>query len=508
MKKILILLIVSISAQAQSVLPFSTPPPRPYSTFNDASAWWRADTYSGSPGSYVFTDISGNSHPMGQNAGTLTSGTGVNGQARFTGNSSAYLTSNLAIESWPITVITIAVRANNATAGFFGHVGASGFGTLWNGYETSNANVIYNTSASSNTTSEAGSIACYVAKIGYGSRITLVNGVIQSTMSAASIVRSAAIATTLGTQYRGLNLDWYETIVWNRTLSLSDLDEVHAYVNSRYGMSIPLWSSYTAAPTILKSGQSNAAGRGDRGVADVNIPSPYNVALTGCNIWYGTPVGGVGTAFSTLDVTADNHMLGDGSLSLTYFGDELSSTKDYITANGGSVYMVKFAQGGTPLGYVAASNYWGGVDQSTAPNSGFRLYTPLLTNWWKAVAAMQASGLRPVMLGIDWYQGEQDATNLGLATAYESNLTSFITELRKEIGFSAETARFFVVRIHIDDDITDQPYRDTVRAAQDNVAATLPNCQLVSVDSYTLRDITHINAAGQIALGQFLATQY
>jgi hypothetical protein len=109
------------------------------SAFDDIWGWWRADEFTGTSGSYALTDKSGNSRTMTQAAGTLTPGTAANGQARFTGNATARFTSAATLENWPITVFTIGRRTNNATCGFFGHTGASGFGTLWYGYEASNA---------------------------------------------------------------------------------------------------------------------------------------------------------------------------------------------------------------------------------------------------------------------------------------------------------------------------------------------------------------------------------
>lgn len=503
-------LFASILSKGQSLVPMGTYVPRPYSVFNDITGWWRADTYTGSSGSYSLTDKSPNAHNMVQQAGTLTPGTGVNSMAKFTGNASAYLNSTLSLRNWPVTVITVALRANNATCGFFGHTGATGFNTLWYGYDGSNANTIYNFNGSVNTTSEAGTIACYTARLGYVSRVSMVNGLILSTMNAASISQSAATATSIGTQYRGLNEDWYETLVWDRALTLADLDEVHAYINARYGMSIPLWSGYTPVKTIVQGGQSNAAGRALRGASDVNIPSPYNVALTGVNVWFGVPVSSIGTAFSTLDVTANNHMLGEegGTNPTNYFGFELSMTKDYITAHGGSVYLMKFAIGGSSLARSASLNYWSISDITDTNVISRKKSIPFMTNWWQMLRVMQSSSISPQILGYAFYQGEQDATNLTDASAYEVNLTSFIKDSRAELGFTSFTCPFYVIRIHADDDITDQPYRDTVRAAQDAVAASVPNCFLISVDSYTLRDITHINHTGQIALGGVLAGQF
>src|SRR6478609_1601730 len=136
--------ITVLGSNAQALMPMSAPVPKPYSVFNYASEWHNASNIYGSSGSYVLVDLTGNGHDMIQQAGTLTLGTGVNSKPKLTGNSSAYLTSNLSITNFPITVVTVALRANNATCGFFGHTGASGFNTLWHGYEASNANTIYN----------------------------------------------------------------------------------------------------------------------------------------------------------------------------------------------------------------------------------------------------------------------------------------------------------------------------------------------------------------------------
>ncbi len=491
--------------------PMGTYVPRPYSVFNDITGWWDGDHFTGTSGSYSLIDRSSNAHNMVQQAGTITIATGVNGHNKFTGNVSTYLSSALSIKSWPCTIITVALRANNATCGFFGHIGTTGFNTLWYGYDASNANTIYNSSGSINTTSEAGTIAVYTARIGYVSRVTMVNGTIQPTMGNASISQSTAIATTIGTQYRGLNEDWYETLVWDRLLTLEDLDEVNAYINAKYSMSIPLWSSYSIAKTIIKGGQSNSAGRAVRGASDANIPSQYKTALTNCNVWWGTPTAqSIGTAFSNLDVTVPNHMLGEElTTNITnFFGDELSMCKDYVTAHGGSVYLMKFAIGGSSIARSATLNYWSLSDNTDTNVISRKKSIQFMVNWWQMLRVQQAASLKPQIIGYDWYQGEQDATNLTDATAYETNLTQFVKDSRAELGYNAFTCPFYIVRIHKDDDITDQPYRDTVRTAQQNVVAAITNCFLVSVDTYTLKDITHIDHNGQLALGSYLTTQF
>lgn len=496
---------LSFGCEAQNQYLFQTPSVQiPYSTFNDLAGWWRADTFTGSSGSYSLTDKSGNGNHMIQQAGTLTSGTGVNSQAKFTGGSTAYLNSNLTIKSWPVTIITIAVRANNVMCGFFGHQGATGFNTLWYGYESSNQNTIYNSSGTVNTTSEAGSIACYEARIGWGSRVALVNGIIQSSLTGSpNIVQSSLINTTIGTQYRGLNCDWYETLVWNRNLSLSDLDEVHAYINARYGMSIPLWSSYTSAPVIAIWGQSNASGRGTKSY----LTSPYNTSQTNVYIW-NDPVSyanNIGTTWSNLDESAFNNDLGDGQGNI-YFGYEASLGYNYINRVGGSVYLFKWSAGGTNLGKLDPFPFWDAIEPTTTLATGKRLFVNYLQNWWKSLVAFQTAGQRPDVIGIIGTQGEQDATDATLSANYQTNLINFYNTLRPEMGTDKNNAPVKIIITRLPNGQAGETYLNTVQTAQTNAASILTNAVLFNTDSYSFQGgNVHWSNASYIQIGIDLA---
>jgi len=446
---------------------------------------------------------------MIQQAGTLTTGTGVNSQAKVTGNSSAYLNSAFSTTNWPIFTVTIGVRANNALCGFFGHQGASGTNTLWNGYEASNSNVIYNTNSSPNTTSEAGTIAAYGAELGWGSRRTFINGVIQATYTLPSVVQSAALATSIGTQYRGLNCDWYETLVWTRPLSLSDMDELNAYLNSRYSMSIPLWSSYTGVNVVFIWGQSNASGRGN---PKSYLTSPYNTAQTGVKVWtnladYTQPLG---TSWQTLDESANNNMLGDGSLASTDFGYEASIGNAYITRVGGTVYLHKYAVGGTALyNNGGGALFWLPTDNTVVPNSGLRLYSTLMNNWTAALIAFQTASQRPVMVAIVGTQGEQDATISAAASAYQANITTFYNTLRPELGTDVKGVSAPVWITRLPNGQASETYLSTVQTAQTNAAAALANANLFSTNSYSFQgDGIHFSNASYIQIGIDLARQF
>lgn len=474
---------------------------QPASAFDDVWGWWRADSYTSTNPTISLTDLSGNGRHMVQAAGTLTPGTAANGQARMVGNATARLTNAATLKRWPVTIITVGRRTAGATAGFFGHQGASPFNSLWTGYESTNRHFIYNTSGTNNTTTDAGADACWVARIGWGSRVPIVNGIVQADQILSSMVRGSATAVSLGTEYRGLNFDFYETLVWDRTLTIAELDEVHAYINARYSMSIPLWSSYTPVPVIRLRGQSNAAGRGDRGASDVNVPAEYDAALTGVNVWYGTPVSQIGTQFDTLNINSNNHMLGDTQASL-YFGPELTLTKEYIDRVGGSVYLHKWALGSTMLEYSGVNAHWDATDETPTHNNTNRCFGNDQRNWWLSLRAHQTASRRPNIIGDVWFQGEQDATIEANANNYSSNLVSFFTLSDNESGFSG---RKFICRIHINGSET---FESTVRAQQATAVSLISGATLIDTDSYGTRagDGVHLSFQGQLDLGSYLST--
>jgi len=476
------------------------------SAFDDLWGRWRADTYTGSSPTITLTDLSGNSRDMVQQAGTLTPGTGANGQARMVGNASARLLSSGTLKRWPITIITVGKRTAGSTAGFFGHTGASPFNSLWNGYESADRNFIYNTNGTNNTTAEAGADACYVARIGWGSRVAIVNGLIQADQILSTMVRGSATAVEIGTSYRGLNMEWQECLVWDRTLTLDELDEVHAYINTRYSMSIPLWSSYAEAKVIRVRGQSNAAGRGDRGVSDVNIPAEYDAPITGANVWNGTVTNLIGDAFGVLDINSNNHMLGENgtpSNAQNYIGIDAVLCKEYLDANPGTIYLQKYALGSTMLQYSGVNAHWDPKDETPVQNNTNRCFGNDQRNWWRALRVHQLASRKPIIIGDIWFQGEQDATIEANANAYSENLIDFFATSDAESGI--DSTKKLICRIHIDGSET---YETTVRSQQAIAVAAIAGAQLIDTDNYGTRagDEVHLSVIGQIDLNIYLAT--
>jgi cysteine-rich repeat protein len=108
-----------------------------------------------------------------------------------------------------------------------------------------------------------------------------------------------------------------------------------------------------------------------------------------------------------------------------------------------------------------------------------------------------------------WMQGEADAGSAEWAAAYEANLTQFVAQVQAD--FSAPHLPFVRGRlnVHIDMGVAARPFLDTVRAAQEAVAATLPRTVMVDTDDLALNgDLVQFSAAGQMGLGQRFADAF
>lgn len=488
-------MIIGVVATTTSSSP--TPPP---TVFELAKGRWRANSITGSPGSYVLTDLTGNGYDMTQAAGTVTTGTADNGKEKITGNSSARFTSSLAINRWPGTVVFIGLNANNTPMGIFGHAGASPFNSYWFGKESSNRLFVYHTSGTNNTTAEHGTTSCYVNRNGYGSRVSILNGEILADMPLATMVNASANAS-IGTEYRCLNGDFQELIYWDFELSMPQLDEVYEELNSYYSMSIPLWSSLSPVTTVWLGGQSNAGGRGDRGTADANVPAEYDQALTGVNIWAGTTTWG--TEFQTLNINTNNHNYYEPASAAIAFGPELTMGKEYIDRVGAPLYIVKVALGSTWMTYQATANgYWIPTANVDNQNSGLRRFSVAGRSWWQAMRYFQQAGFRPDLKAIAFHQGEQDATVEAVADQWAASATIFFDQLDLELG-TGQTPPRLVCRIHVN---APEPYTDNVRTQQDNYVNSDDRSVLIDTDALMTRpgDSVHLGYQGQLDLGNLL----
>lgn len=101
-----------------------------------------------------------------------------------------------------------------------------------------------------------------------------------------------------------------------------------------------------------------------------------------------------------------------------------------------------------------------------------------------------------------WLQGESDAV-AGLSASYQTNLTTFIADVRATYGTSLP---FVIARLSSKQTALNSAYLNAVRAAQDAVAAADPRTAVFSTDDFGLRtDNLHFDGSGQQAIGSAFA---
>jgi len=107
------------------------------------------------------------------------------------------------------------------------------------------------------------------------------------------------------------------------------------------------------------------------------------------------------------------------------------------------------------------------------------------------------------ILGVIWFQGEQDALLSKPANQYEENLTYLISKLREDLD-NADLPFIFQQT-----NSTSLFYTDAIRQAQENVAANVANTKLIQTELAKLPtdypkydDELHYNTEGIIKLGE------
>lgn len=229
---------------------------------------------------------------------------------------------------------------------------------------------------------------------------------------------------------------------------------------------------------FIVAGQSNAQSVILSGTSEV--PSYLATPDSGVKVWDGS-------AFVTLQegfnsggrITAVGpEWAYEGEFLYHYRQDNPSKT----------VYLIKRAEGGTSLA----------VDWDPAGS----LFGQMETFCVNGLSALVSAGHTPTVRAMLWMQGESDANNQTRANAYEVNLNNFISNVRSRCGDT--NTRFILGRII--DNISNYPYQDIVRPAQQTIGAQSKNAW-IDTDSYPI-DVVHYTAPGQALLGQAMYTKY
>lgn len=210
--------------------------------------------------------------------------------------------------------------------------------------------------------------------------------------------------------------------------------------------------------SFMLSGQSNAVGRNNQ--AD-NAYLGITFPISKSKYWNNTALAYQDTIFGvnqTVDTSGN-------------WGVEFRNAYN-LSQNNRQNYLLKRAIGG----------------QSLAVNFNPFIVT---SECWNNFRMMNSSGR--IFKNFLWIQGEADSGNLAWANAYESNLTEFIRVIRMYSSYGSDM-KFIILRLA---DITASGYlyNSIIQTAQDNVAANVPNVEIVTVPSdWGTIDGQHYNA--------------
>ncbi len=178
------------------------------------------------------------------------------------------------------------------------------------------------------------------------------------------------------------------------------------------------------------------------------------------------------------------------------FGPELSFGYDVQNQCGLDIRLIKYSVGGTSLAHDWDPDF-----------TGTNQYDYFMTTVQNAIAAAGAAGETLDIIGLVWMQGESDALNYSMATAYETNLTHFIASVRQDLGLPDLDAYV--------GSIADSPvwtYRQIVWDAQDSVAAADPRVNVANGKDLPLfvndgdgSANIHYTTQGEVTLGERFA---
>lgn len=231
-----------------------------------------------------------------------------------------------------------------------------------------------------------------------------------------------------------------------------------------------------ATKVFLLAGQSNMAGEG----MVSELLAPYNSPLAAVKFWNNNAWEALQGGF------------GDGTPGVR-FGPELSFghaiQKLFPTDD---IYLVKYGLTSTSL----AVNW--------NPNGTGDCYNTFKAKANAAIQNLTAAGKSPVIAGMLWMQGENDALNSTQAAVYSQNLTNFIRTARRD--FSTPDMQFVIGRIlPCYGTPTDS---DLVRNAEMTVPGQVGHASWINTDDLQLAFTGHYGTQGQIDLGIRFANEF
>ncbi len=258
---------------------------------------------------------------------------------------------------------------------------------------------------------------------------------------------------------------------------------------------------------VLQGGQSNADGRAPTS----GLPTaPVNLQLPQDDVLY------YHWGFSPITLLRPNGTDFASDPTYRFFGPEVTmgrSLADRMAAQDSwtQLAILKHAKGATSL-----SVDWkaGGTAATTGDGQVYEDFQAGVATGLSALAAIYP-GVPIEIRAMAWVQGEKDI-ELGAedASAYGSNLTAFISDVRQTYG---STLPFFYSRIsdnqtnYSNPGGTPNPHYLTVRAQQESVGSSFPGAYMLDIDppqfSVIPTNVIHFDAAGEQALGSAFAAR-
>jgi hypothetical protein len=241
------------------------------------------------------------------------------------------------------------------------------------------------------------------------------------------------------------------------------------------------------------------------------VPSSAGLSLPPRDAWH---------AMTAHEGLAYDWGTGRGNESGQRFGPELAFGFDVQSQLASPIALIKYARGSTSIAPSTeqTNNIWRDFD----PNDGGRInqYDKLVSTIQGAVNSLPAGQVLNIR-GVIWMQGESDATATS-ASAYQANLTEFISFLRTDIGTIAAASEGKMTRsanswneldVFIGTVRNTTSFRQTVINAQNAVATADANVftvdgtnglSVMTVDDWGASGV-HYDTAGQLLLGERFA---
>ena len=253
---------------------------------------------------------------------------------------------------------------------------------------------------------------------------------------------------------------------------------------------------------VLLAGQSNMEGAGNYDELSEEIKN--RITAIGDRVQYALKNKVAGPLTYK---TSDYHKKKYGAYKT--FGPEMLIGLTLAEANPNKHFLlIKTAYGGTSL-YGAWNPYWTKAKAIKA-EKGYKENLPLFSifsqNIEKQLTLLASQNKSYKILGMVWFQGENDATKEFSAISYQQNLTNLIKKYRKKFNFEP----FIIGQINS----TYGKFKqgpEIVRNAMQNISDEDQYVDIINTTTnsnwldYPKHDNVHYNTEGQIKLGKDFA---